>query len=106
MDKRKKRLKAARRFIPLGRNDLLCCAQLICDLLAFYCRILCYFAGRMKKFCIEVTEVLRRSVEVEADSVAEALRRVRQAYRNGQIVLDASDYDRTEIGAKDEKTGR
>jgi len=64
VDKRKKRYKAARRFIPLGRNDLLCCAQLICDLLAFYCRILCYFAGRMKKFCIEVTEVLRRSVEV------------------------------------------
>ena len=60
----------------------------------------------MKKYSIEVTEVLRRTVEVEADNVAEAMERVRQMYRNCEIVLDASDYDRTEISAIGEKTGR
>ena len=60
----------------------------------------------MKKFCIDVMEVLRRTVEVEAENEAEATERVRQMYRNCVIVLDDSDYERTEISVKDEKSGR
>ena len=57
----------------------------------------------MKKFCIEVKEVLRRTVEVEAADEVEATERVRQMYRECRIVLDASDYERTEFSVKDEK---
>ena len=62
--------------------------------------ILCTFALRMKKFRIEVTEVLRRIVDVEAESEAEAIDTVWQMYRNCDVVLDASDYVETEISAK------
>ena len=59
----------------------------------------------MKKFCIEVKEVLSRIVKVEAANKVEATEQVRQMYRECQIVLDASDYERTEISVKDEKSG-
>ncbi len=62
--------------------------------------ILCTFALRMKKFRIEVTEVLRRIVDVEAESETEAIDTVWQMYRNCDVVLDASDYVETEISAK------
>ena len=58
----------------------------------------------MKKFCIEVKEVLSRIVKVEAANEAEATEQVRQMYRECQIVLDASDYEGTEICVKDEKS--
>ena len=54
----------------------------------------------MKKFRIEVTEVLSRIVEVEAENEAEAIDTVWQMYRNCDIVLDASNYAETEISAK------
>jgi len=54
----------------------------------------------MKKFRIEVTEVLSRIVEVEAENEAEAIDTVWQMYRNCDVVLDASDYVGTEISAK------
>ena len=50
----------------------------------------------MKKFTIEVLEVLSRIVEVEATDESGALERVRQMYD--------SDYKETEIGVKDEKS--
>jgi len=58
----------------------------------------------MKKYSIEVLEVLSRIVEVEASDEEEAIERVRQKYRKCQIVLDDSDYKVTEISVKDEKT--
>ena len=70
------------------------------DLLAESSVILCTFALRMKKFRIEVTEVLRRIVDVEAESETEAIDTVWQMYRNCDVVLDASDYVETEISAK------
>jgi hypothetical protein len=57
----------------------------------------------MKKYSIEVMEVLSRIVEVEATDEDEATEKVRQMYRNCKIVLDDSDYIQTEIIAIDEK---
>ena len=58
----------------------------------------------MKKYSIEVLEVLSRIVEVEASDEEDAIERVRQKYRKCEIVLDDSDYKETEISVKDEKT--
>ncbi len=58
----------------------------------------------MKKYSIEVMEVLSRIVDVEAVDKDDAIKRVRQMYRNYQIVLDDSDYKETEISVKDEKS--
>jgi hypothetical protein len=59
----------------------------------------------MKKYSIEVLEVLSRVVEVEAVNEDDAIERVRQMYRKCKIVLDDSDYKVTEISVKDEKSG-
>ncbi|MBP5424848.1 MAG: DpnD/PcfM family protein [Prevotella sp.] len=58
----------------------------------------------MKKYSIEVLEVLSRIVEVEASDEEDAIEQVRQMYRKCEIVLDDSDYKVTEISAKDEKS--
>ncbi len=58
----------------------------------------------MKKYSIEVLEVLCRIVEVEASDEEEAVEKARQMYRKSEIVLDASDYKMTEISVIDEKT--
>ena len=63
------------------------------------------FATCMKKYSIEVLEVLSRIVEVEAVDEDDAIERVRQMYRKCEIVLDDSDYKVTEISVKDEKSG-
>ena len=57
----------------------------------------------MKKYSIEVLEVLSRLVEVEASDEEDAIERVRQMYRKCEIVLDDSDYIETEFSVKDEK---
>ena len=57
----------------------------------------------MKKYSIEVLEVLSRIVKVEAADEMEAIERVSQMYRKCDIVLDDSDYKVTEISVKDEK---
>lgn len=59
----------------------------------------------MKKYSIEVLEVLSRIVEVEAVNEDDAIERVRQMYRKCEIVLDDSDYKVTEISVNDEKSG-
>ena len=59
----------------------------------------------MKKYNIEVLEVLSRIVEMEASDEENAIERVRQMYRKCEIVLDDSDYKVTEISVKDEKSG-
>ena len=63
------------------------------------------FVPRMKKYSIEVLEVLSRIVEVEASDEEDAIKQVRQKYRKCEIVLDDSDYKVTEISVKDEKSG-
>ena len=51
----------------------------------------------MKKYSIEVLEVLSRIVSVDASDEGEAIEKVRQMYRKCKIVLDDSDYKETEI---------
>lgn len=51
------------------------------------------------KYKIKVEEILRRVVEVEADSASEALIKVGQDYSKGEIVLDSSDF--VEYGIKE-----
>lgn len=58
----------------------------------------------MKKYSIEVLEVLSRIVEVEASDEEDAIKQVRQKYRKCDIVLDDSDYKETEFSVKDEKS--
>ena len=58
----------------------------------------------MKKYSIEVLEVLSRIVEVEASDEEDAIEKVRQDYRKCRFVLDDSDYNYTEFSVKDEKS--
>jgi hypothetical protein len=58
----------------------------------------------MKKYSIEVLEVLSRIVEVDASDENDAIEKVRQMYRKCKIVLDDSDYIITEFSVKDEKS--
>lgn len=51
----------------------------------------------METFKIEIQEFLSRIIEVEAESIDEAISKVREMYRNEEIVLDSSDYVSTEI---------
>ena len=46
----------------------------------------------MKKYTIELTETLTRLVSIEAEDKYEAERIVREKYKNGEIVLDADDF--------------
>lgn len=54
----------------------------------------------MKKYRIEVTEVLSRIIEMEADNEFDAVEMVRHMYRNCDIILYASDYVETLISVK------
>ena len=56
----------------------------------------------MKKYRVEVTEVLSRIVEVVAEDDEGALQTVKAMYQNCDLVLDASDYIITEFSVKDE----
>ena len=58
----------------------------------------------MKKYSIEMTEILSRTIEVEACDEQGAMRKLRQMYRDSVLVLDASDYVKTEFRVKNEKT--
>ena len=58
----------------------------------------------MKKYSIEVLEILSRIVIVEAEDEMDATEKVRQMYRKCEIVLDDSDYQMTEISVKEEKS--
>lgn len=51
----------------------------------------------MKTFEIEIKEVLSRVIRIEAESQSNALLKVKEKYRNEEIVLDAGDYKETEI---------
>lgn len=44
------------------------------------------------KYEIEVREILSRVESVSAESLGEAIDKVMECYKNGEIVLDASDY--------------
>ena len=51
----------------------------------------------MPKFKIEIKEVLRRTIEIEADSLWEATEIAEEMYNNEEIVLDADDFSHMDI---------
>lgn len=44
-----------------------------------------------KKFCITITEILRKEIVLKSDSLEQAVLNVEQAYADGRIILDADD---------------
>lgn len=46
----------------------------------------------MKKFKINIKEILEREVEIIADTEEEAIEIVFKQYKNEEIILDDSDY--------------
>lgn len=46
----------------------------------------------MPKFNVQVKEILRRVVEVEAETLEEAIDIAKDMYQNEEIVLDADDF--------------
>lgn len=46
----------------------------------------------MKKYDIEVEEVLRRVISQEAENIEDAINQVEEQYNDEQIVLDSSDF--------------
>lgn len=46
----------------------------------------------MAKYPITIKETLSRTVEIEADSVSEAVELAKGMYRHGYVILDADDF--------------
>ena len=46
----------------------------------------------MSKYAIRIEETLSRDIIVDADNIMDAIDKVRDMYRNEDIVLDASDH--------------
>lgn len=51
----------------------------------------------MKKYQVEITETLQRIVEVEAKNEKNAILKVAENYKDGNIVLDEGDFMGYEI---------
>lgn len=51
----------------------------------------------MKKFDVEITEYLQRTIKVAAESSQEAIEKVEEAYDKCKIVLGAEDFIKKEI---------
>jgi len=51
-----------------------------------------------KKFRIEITEILQRVVEIDAESIEIAIETITQQYKSEEIVLDYSDFIEYTIG--------
>lgn len=54
------------------------------------------------KYKMNVKEILSRTVEIEADSLEDANRKVNQLYDAEEIVLDSSDWQETIIDEAEE----
>jgi len=54
------------------------------------------------KYKMNVKEILSRTVEIEADSLEDANRKVHQLYDAEEIVLDSSDWQETIIDEAEE----
>ena len=46
----------------------------------------------MKKYLVEITETLQKQITITASSREEAEQKVKEKYRNEEIVLDDNDY--------------
>lgn len=50
-----------------------------------------------KTYIVTITETLCRQIEVSAENADVAVDKVRNAYNDGDIILDDEDYDSTNI---------
>ena len=50
-----------------------------------------------KTYIVTITETLCRQIEISAENADVAVDKVRNAYNDGDIVLDNEDYDSTNI---------
>lgn len=57
----------------------------------------------MKRYLVEVTETLQKQITITANSREEAEQKVRNKYRDEEIVLDENDYIDTEFTVLKEK---
>ncbi len=57
------------------------------------------------KYEVTIKEALGRAVFVEADSLDEAVEKVKEMYYQSKVVLDADDYLGTTFYYKDSKYG-
>ncbi|MEI6554104.1 MAG: DpnD/PcfM family protein [Paludibacter sp.] len=46
----------------------------------------------MQNYKIEITEILRREVEIEAENIDSAIQIINEKYKSEEIVLDSSDF--------------
>lgn len=53
-----------------------------------------------KEFDIEVSELLSRTIKVEAETLGDAIEHVMEQYKKGEIVLDAEDFVENRIEEK------
>ena len=44
------------------------------------------------KYIVEIEEILRKTIEIEANSPTEAEIKAKQLYRNSEIVLDSNNF--------------
>lgn len=51
----------------------------------------------MSRYGINVREILKRTVIVEAENIEEAIKKVEDAIESDEIILDVDDYDDREI---------
>jgi hypothetical protein len=51
----------------------------------------------MREYDVTITETLRKTVTVEAESMAEAKQRVEDEWKNGDYILDAEDFVKVEF---------
>lgn len=58
----------------------------------------------MKKYLVEITETSQRQITVTAKTRDEAEQKVRQKYRNGEIILSEQDYVDTDFHVIKERT--
>lgn len=58
----------------------------------------------MKKYLVEITETSQRQITVTAKTRDEAEQKVRQKYRDGEIVLSEQDYVDTYFHVIKERT--
>ncbi len=49
------------------------------------------------KYTYEIVEILSKVIAIDAQTESEAYKKVKEMYRNSEVVLDADDYISTEI---------
>ena len=47
----------------------------------------------MKKFKIEISELLQKTIEIDASNIEEAINKLKEQYYKEQIILDDTNYN-------------